>query len=144
MTADNKDFIERIKGTYAKANQVRSRVRMLERLEIRAVDDEDRSTLNLRFPPAPRSGSYPIITSELSKSYGTHNVFSNASITIERGEKVAFVGKNGEGKSTLVKSIIGEITDYNGTLQLGHNLKIGYFAQNQASLLDEDKTVFKT
>ena len=144
MIADNKDFIERFKGTYSKTNQVQSRVRMLEKLEIIEVDEEDRSALNLRFPPSPRSGSYPIITSELSKSYGTHNVFSNASITIERGEKVAFVGKNGEGKSTLVKSIIGEITDYNGTLQLGHNLKIGYFAQNQASLLDEDKTVFQT
>lgn len=144
MIADNKDFIERFKGTYSKTNQVQSRVRMLEKLELIEVDEEDRSALNLRFPPSPRSGSYPIITHELSKSYGEHNVFSNASITIERGEKVAFVGKNGEGKSTLVKSIIGEITDYTGSLQLGHNLKIGYFAQNQASLLDEDKTVFQT
>ncbi len=144
MIADNKDFIERFKGTYSKTNQVQSRVRMLEKLELIEVDEEDKSALNLRFPPSPRSGSYPVITNELSKSYGDHNVFSNASITIERGEKIAFVGKNGEGKSTLVKSIIGDITDFEGSLQLGHNLKIGYFAQNQASLLDEDKTVFQT
>lgn len=143
MIADNKDFIERFKGTYSKTNQVQSRVRMLEKLELVEVDEEDRSALNLRFPPSPRSGSYPVITNELSKSYGTHNVFSNASITIERGEKIAFVGKNGEGKSTMVKAIMGEI-DFEGTLQLGHNLKIGYFAQNQASMLDEDISVFST
>lgn len=143
MIADNKDFIERFKGTYSKTNQVQSRVRMLEKLDLVEVDEEDRSALNLRFPPSPRSGSYPVITHELSKSYGEHNVFNNTSITIERGEKIAFVGKNGEGKSTLVKAIMGEI-DFDGTLQLGHNLKIGYFAQNQASLLDENKTVFKT
>jgi ATP-binding cassette subfamily F protein 3 len=122
---------------------VQSRVRMLEKLEILEVDPEDRSALNLRFPPAPRSGSYPVVTHELSKSYGEHNVFNNASITIERGDKVAFVGKNGEGKSTMVKAIMGEI-DFTGELALGHNLKIGYFAQNEASLLDEEKTVFKT
>ena len=143
MIAETKDFIERFKGTYSKTNQVQSRVRMLEKLEILEVDPEDRSTLNLRFPPAPRSGSYPVITDGLSKSYGEHNVFKNASITIERGDKVAFVGKNGEGKSTMVKAIMNEI-DFDGKLTLGHNLKIGYFAQNEASLLDEDKTVFKT
>lgn len=143
MIADNKDFIERFKGTYSKTNQVQSRVRMLEKLELVEVDEEDRSALNLRFPPSPRSGSYPVITHGLGKSYGEHNVFNNTSITIERGEKIAFVGKNGEGKSTLVKAIMGEI-DFDGELQLGHNLKIGYFAQNQASLLDETKTVFQT
>ena len=143
MIAETKDFIERFKGTYSKTNQVQSRVRMLEKLEILEVDPEDRSALNLRFPPAPRSGSYPVITDGLSKSYGEYNVFKNASITIERGDKVAFVGKNGEGKSTMVKAIMNEI-DFDGKLTLGHNLKIGYFAQNEASLLDEDKTVFKT
>lgn len=143
MIADNKDFIERFKGTYSKTNQVQSRVRMLEKLELVEVDEEDRSALNLRFPPSPRSGSYPVITHGLGKSYGEHPVFRNASITLERGEKIAFVGKNGEGKSTLVKAIMGEI-DFDGELQLGHNLKIGYFAQNQASLLDETKTVFQT
>lgn len=143
MIAETKEFIERFKGTYSKTNQVQSRVRMLEKLEILEVDPEDRSALNLRFPPAPRSGSYPVITDGLSKSYDDHNVFNNASITIERGDKVAFVGKNGEGKSTMVKAIMNEI-DFEGKLTLGHNLKIGYFAQNEASLLDEEKTVFKT
>ncbi len=143
MIAENKEFIERFKGTYSKTNQVQSRVRMLEKLEIIEVDEVDHSSLNLRFPPSPRSGSYPVITNELTKNYGEHNVFSKASITIERGEKIAFVGKNGEGKSTMVKAIMGEI-DFEGSLQLGHNLKIGYFAQNQASLLDETNTVFKT
>ena len=143
MIAETKEFIERFKGTYSKTNQVQSRVRMLEKLEILEVDPEDRSALNLRFPPAPRSGSYPVVTRGLGKSYGDHLVFSNASITIERGDKVAFVGKNGEGKSTMVKAIMGEI-GYDGELALGHNLKIGYFAQNEASLLDEEKTVFKT
>ncbi|MFI3261985.1 MAG: ABC-F family ATP-binding cassette domain-containing protein [Rikenellaceae bacterium] len=143
MIADNKDFIERFKGTYSKTNQVQSRVRMLEKLEIIEVDEEDRSALNLKFPPAPRSGNYPVITQSLGKAYGEHRVFSNASITIERGNKVAFVGKNGEGKSTMIKAIMQEI-DFEGSLQLGHNLKIGYFAQNQASMLDGDVTVFKT
>lgn len=143
MIAETKEFIERFKGTYSKTNQVQSRVRMLEKLEILEVDPEDKSALNLRFPPAPRSGSYPVVTQELSKSYGDHNVFSGATITIERGEKVAFVGKNGEGKSTMVKAIMNEI-DFEGKLTLGHNLKIGYFAQNEASLLDEEKSVFKT
>lgn len=143
MIAETKEFIERFKGTYSKTNQVQSRVRMLEKLEILEVDPEDKSALNLRFPPAPRSGSYPVVTQELSKFYGEHNVFSGATITIERGEKVAFVGKNGEGKSTMVKAIMNEI-DFEGKLTLGHNLKIGYFAQNEASLLDEEKSVFKT
>ncbi len=143
MIAENKDFIDRFKGTYSKTNQVQSRVRMLEKLELIEVDEEDRSALNLKFPPAPRSGSYPVITQNLAKSYGDHRVFGDASITIERGDKVAFVGKNGEGKSTMVKAIMQEI-DFDGDLQLGHNLKIGYFAQNQASMLDGEKTVFKT
>ena len=143
MIAETKEFIERFKGTYSKTNQVQSRVRMLEKLELIEVDEEDRSALNLRFPPAPRSGSYPVITKELGKSYGDHLVFSNASITIERGEKIAFVGKNGEGKSTMVKAIMNQI-DFDGELQLGHNLKIGYFAQNEASLLDEELSVFST
>ena len=143
MIAETKEFIERFKGTYSKTNQVQSRVRMLEKLEIIEVDEIDRSALKLRFPPAPRSGSYPVITKELGKSYGDHLVFANASITIERGEKIAFVGKNGEGKTTMVKAIMNQI-DFNGELQLGHNLKIGYFAQNEASLLDEEQTVFST
>lgn len=143
MIADNKEFIERFKGTYSKTTQVQSRVRMLEKLDLVEVDEEDRSALNLRFPPAPRSGSYPLITHGLGKTYGEHPVFKNASITIERGEKVAFVGKNGEGKTTMIKAIMGEI-DFDGQLQLGHNLKIGYFAQNQASLLDENLSVFST
>jgi ATP-binding cassette subfamily F protein 3 len=117
---------------------------MLEKLEILEVDPEDTSALKLRFPPSPRSGSYPVVTHELSKSYGNNLVFSNASITIERGEKVAFVGKNGEGKSTLSKIIVGEITDQSGEFKLGHQVKIGYFAQNQAALLEPNKTVFET
>lgn len=143
MIADNQEFIDRFKGTYSKTNQVQSRVRMLEKLDIIEVDEEDRSALNLRFPPAPRSGSYPVITESLGKNYGEHRVFSNASVTIERGDKVAFVGKNGEGKSTMVKAIMGEI-DFEGTLQMGHNVKIGYFAQNEASGLDDTISVFKT
>ncbi len=141
MIAENKEFIDRFKGTYSKTNQVQSRVRMLEKLEILEVDEIDSSALNLKFSPSPRSGSYPVITQDLSKSYGEHEVFSEATISIERGDKVAFVGKNGEGKSTMVKAIMNEI-DFDGTMQLGHNLKIGYFAQNQASLLDGNNTVF--
>lgn len=143
MIADNREFIERFKGTYSKTNQVQSRVRMLEKLDIIEVDEEDTSALNLRFPPAPRSGSYPIITSELGKAYGDLRVFSGASVTIERGDKVALVGRNGEGKSTFIKAVMGQI-DYEGQIQMGHNVKIGYFAQNEASGLDEDITVFKT
>lgn len=144
MIAETKEFIERFKGTYSKTLQVQSRVKMLEKLEILEVDEEDTSALRLKFPPSPRSGNYPVIAQELSKHYGSHEVFNNAGFTIERGEKVAFVGKNGEGKSTLVKCIMGEITDYTGTLTLGHNVQIGYFAQNQASLLDENLTVYQT
>ncbi len=143
MIAETKEFIERFKGTYSKTNQVQSRVRMLEKLELIEVDEEDRSALNLRFPPAPRAGAYPVLTRELGKSYDGVKVFSDATITIERGDKVAFVGKNGEGKSTMVKAIMQEI-DFDGELQLGHNVKIGYFAQNQASMLDGDITVFKS
>ena len=143
MIAETREFIERFKGTYSKTNQVQSRVRMLEKLELIEVDEEDTSALNLRFPPAPRSGSYPVITTELGKAYGDHRVFSDVSITIERGDKVAFVGRNGEGKSTMVKAIMGQI-DFEGAIQMGHNVKIGYFAQNEASGLDESITVFKT
>ena len=144
MIAETKDFIERFKGTYSKTLQVQSRVKMLEKLELIEVDEEDTSALRLKFPPSPRSGSYPVIAQELSKYYGDHLVFKEAGFTIQRGEKVAFVGRNGEGKSTLVKCIMGEITDYTGKLTLGYNVQIGYFAQNQASLLDEELTVFQT
>ena len=143
MIAETKDFIERFKGTYSKTFQVQSRVKMLEKLELVEVDEEDTSALRLKFPPSPRSGSYPVITEGLGKSYDGHTVFRNASLTIERGDKVAFVGRNGEGKSTFVKCIMGEIP-FDGTLTLGHNVKIGYFAQNQASLLDGELTVFQT
>ncbi|ALI98205.1 ABC-F family ATP-binding cassette domain-containing protein [Rufibacter tibetensis] len=141
--ADITAFIERFKGTYSKTLQVQSRVKMLEKMELVEVDEVDTSALSLKFPPAPRSGNYPVIVEELTKKYGDHTVFKDASLTIERGEKVAFVGKNGEGKSTLIKAIMGEI-DYEGKLQLGHNSMIGYFAQNQASLMDEDLSVFQT
>ena len=141
--AETKEFIERFKGTYSKTLQVQSRVKMLEKLELLEVDEEDTSALRLKFPPSPRSGNYPVIIENLSKIYGDHTVFKNANVTIERGDKIAFVGKNGEGKSTLVKCIMKEI-GYDGTLTLGHNVMIGYFAQNQASLLDENLTVFQT
>ncbi len=141
--ADNQDFIDRFRGTFSKTNQVQSRVKMLEKMELLEVDEEDNSALRLKFPPSPRSGSYPVILEGMSKSYGDHNVFSDASFSIIRGERVAFVGKNGEGKSTMVKSIMGEI-DYDGKLALGHNIMIGYFAQNAASMLDEESTVFQT
>ncbi len=143
MIADTKDFIERFKGTYSKTLQVQSRVKMLEKLELIEVDEEDTSALKLRFPPSPRSGNYPVIAENVGKSYGNHTIFKNVSFTIERGDKVAFVGRNGEGKSTLVKCIMNEI-EYEGILTLGHNVQIGYFAQNQASLLDEELTVFQT
>jgi ATP-binding cassette subfamily F protein 3 len=143
MISDNQDFIDRFKGTYSKTNQVQSRVRMLEKLELIEVDEEDTSALRLKFPPSPRSGNYPVTVENLTKKYGDHVVFANATLTIERGERIAFVGKNGEGKSTLIKSIMNEI-DFEGNLTLGHNVKIGYFAQNQASLLDEEQTIFQT
>lgn len=144
MIAETKEFIERFKGTYSKTLQVQSRVKMLEKLELLEVDEEDTSALRLKFPPSPRSGSYPVIVDDLSKHYGSYEVFNHASFTIQRGEKVAFVGRNGEGKSTLVKCLMGEITDYTGKLTLGHNVQIGYFAQNAASLMDEELTVFQT
>lgn len=143
MIADNMAFIERFKGTYSKTNQVSSRERMLEKLEIIEIDEIDTSALKLRFPPAPRSGDYPVIVKEVSKSYGEQVVFKDASMTISRGEKVTFVGRNGQGKSTMIKAILGQI-DVTGTCMLGHNVKVGYFAQNQAALLDPDLTIFQT
>ncbi len=142
MIQETKDFIERFKGTYSKTLQVQSRVKMLEKLVLIEVDEEDNSRLKLRFPPSVRSGQYPVIAEGVSKSYD-RLIFGNASFTIERGEKVAFVGRNGEGKSTMVKCIMKEIP-FEGKLQLGHNIQIGYFAQNSASLLDENLTVFQT
>ncbi|WP_343635452.1 ABC-F family ATP-binding cassette domain-containing protein [Fluviicola sp.] len=141
--AETTEFIERFKGTYSKTLQVQSRVKMLEKLDIIEVDEVDNSALRLKFPPAPRSGSYPVVITDLQKKYDDHTVFSDVNVTIERGEKVAFVGRNGEGKSTLVKAIMKEI-GYEGNLELGHNVQIGYFAQNQASLLDEELTIFET
>ena len=143
MVADNMEFIERFKGTYSKTLQVQSRVKMLEKLQILEVDEEDSSALRLKFPPSPRSGNYPVTAENLGKRYDDKLIFGNANFMIERGEKIAFVGKNGEGKSTLVKCIMKEI-EHDGKLTLGHNVKIGYFAQNQASLLDENLTVFQT
>ncbi|WP_430405654.1 ABC-F family ATP-binding cassette domain-containing protein [Fluviicola sp.] len=141
--AETTEFIERFKGTYSKTLQVQSRVKMLEKLDIIEVDEVDNSALRLKFPPAPRSGSYPVVITDLSKKYDNHLVFGDVNVTIERGEKVAFVGRNGEGKSTLVKAIMNEI-GFDGNLELGHNTQIGYFAQNQASLLDEELTIFET
>jgi ATP-binding cassette subfamily F protein 3 len=141
--AEQTEFIERFKGTYSKTLQVQSRVKMLEKLEIIEVDEIDTSALRLKFPPAPRSGNYPVNVKELSKYYNDHCVFNDASMTIERGEKVAFVGRNGEGKSTMIKAIMKEIP-FEGELEIGHNVQIGYFAQNQASLLDVSLTIFET
>ncbi len=143
MIADTEEFIERFRYKATKAVQVQSRIKQLEKLERLEVDLEDTSRLNLRFPPAPRSGDFPLIIEDLRKDYGEHTVIENVTFTLRRGEKVAFVGKNGEGKTTLVRCIMGQL-DYLGTLKIGHNVKIGYFAQNQAALLDEDKTVFET
>ena len=143
MIQDTEEFIERFRYKATKAVQVQSRIKQLEKLERLEVDLEDTSRLNLRFPPAPRSGDFPLIIEDLRKDFGTHNVFHDVTFTIRRGEKVAFVGKNGEGKTTLVKCIMGQL-DYLGTLKIGHNVKIGYFAQNQAALLDENLTVFET
>ncbi|WP_262733266.1 ABC-F family ATP-binding cassette domain-containing protein [Gaetbulibacter sp. NE] len=141
--ADNQAFIERFKGTYSKTNQVASRERMLEKLEIIEVDDVDTSALKLRFPKTQRSGDYPVTVKDVSKSYDEHVVFKNANMSIARGEKVCFVGRNGEGKSTMIKAIMGQI-DVEGTCSLGHNVQVGYFAQNQAALLDENLTIFQT
>lgn len=143
MISDTEDFIERFRYKATKAVQVQSRIKQLEKLERIEVDMEDNSSLRLKFPPAPHSGVLPLDIEHLSKAYGDHVVLNNIDLQIKRGEKVAFVGKNGEGKSTLVKCIVNEI-DYSGTLKLGHGVKIGYFAQNQASLLDENLTVFET
>jgi len=140
---DTEAFIERFRYKATKAVQVQSRIKQLEKLDRIEVDEEDNSALSLKFPPAPRSGSYPVIAENVEKSYGNHLVFKDVTFTINRGDKVAFVGKNGEGKSTLVKCIMSEI-DFKGKLEIGHNVKIGYFAQNQAQLLDESKTVFET
>lgn len=143
MIQETEDFIERFRYKATKAVQVQSRIKQLNKLERLEVDIEDTSRLNLRFPPAPRSGDFPLIIQDLRKDYGTHTVIQDVNLTIRRGEKVAFVGKNGEGKTTLVRCIMGQL-DYFGTLKIGHNVKIGYFAQNQASLLDENLTVFET
>ena len=142
--ADTEAFIERFRYKATKSSQVQSRIKQLEKIDRIEVDEVDTSLLRLKFPPAPRSGSYPVICEEVAKRYGDHLIFDHVTFTINRGDKVAFVGKNGEGKSTLVKCIMGEITDFTGKLQLGHNVKIGYFAQNQAQLLDENLTVFET
>jgi ATP-binding cassette subfamily F protein 3 len=143
MIQENLDFIERFKGTYSKTLQVQSRVKMLEKLQIIEVDEEDTSALRLKFPPSPRSGNYPVIAQGVGKSYDGKTVFADANFMVERGQKIAFVGRNGEGKSTLVKCIMKEL-EHDGELALGHNVQIGYFAQNQASLLDEELTVFQT
>ena len=141
--ADTEAFIERFRYKATKSTQVQSRIKQLEKIERIEVDEIDTSMLNLKFPPAPHSGSYPVIAEEVSKRYGDHLIFEHVNFTIQRGEKVAFVGKNGEGKSTLVKCILNEIP-YEGSLKLGHGVKIGYFAQNQAQLLDDNLTVFET
>lgn len=144
MIAETTEFIERFKGTYSKTLQVQSRVKMLEKLELVEIDEIDTSALRLKFPSSVRSGQYPVVVKDLSKSYGDHVVFRDANIVIERGQKVAFVGKNGEGKSTMIKAIMKEIGIDSGSVEVGHNAQIGYFAQNQASLLDENMTVFET
>ncbi|MCQ2266093.1 MAG: ATP-binding cassette domain-containing protein [Bacteroidaceae bacterium] len=143
MIQETKDFIERFKGTYSKTFQVQSRVKMLEKLELIEVDEEDTSHLRLKFPPSPRSGQYPVIMEGVGKTFDGKRIFQGASLTVERGDKIAFVGRNGEGKSTMVKCIMGQL-EHEGSIQLGHNVQIGYFAQNQASLLDGELTVFQT
>jgi ATP-binding cassette subfamily F protein 3 len=143
MIQETEEFIERFRYKATKAVQVQSRIKQLEKLDRLEVDIEDTSRLSLRFPPAPRSGDFPVIAEDVRKDFGDHMVFQNATFTIRRGEKVAFVGKNGEGKTTLVRCIMGQL-DYMGSLKIGHNIKIGYFAQNQAALLDGELTVFQT
>jgi ATP-binding cassette subfamily F protein 3 len=144
MIADNRTFIDRFKGTFSKTDAVQSRVKMLEKLVIVQVDEVDTSALKLKFPSAVRSGQYPVILKDLEKSYGEKVIFRDANLVIERGQKVAFVGKNGEGKSTMIKAIMKEIEINSGSVEIGHNAQIGYFAQNQASLLDENATIFET
>ena len=144
MIADNQEFIDRFKGTFSKTLSVQSRVKMLEKIVPVQIDEVDTSALKLKFPPSIRSGQYPVIVKDLHKSYGDHLIFKDANIVIERGDKVAFVGKNGEGKSTMIKAIMKEIDINGGTVEIGHNAQIGYFAQNQASLLDENGTIFST
>ncbi|AIN73813.1 ATP-binding cassette, subfamily F, member 3 [Flavobacterium psychrophilum DSM 3660] len=144
MIADNRTFIDRFKGTFSKTDAVQSRVKMLEKLVIVQVDEVDTSALKLKFPPAIRSGQYPVVVKDMTKSYGDKVIFQDANIVIERGEKVAFVGKNGEGKSTMIKAIMKEIEINSGSVEIGHNSQIGYFAQNQAALLDENGTIFST
>jgi len=144
MLADTESFIERFRYKPTKSTQVQSRIKQLEKIERIEVDEVDNSILNLKFPPAPHCGSYPVIMENVSKSFDDNNIFRNVTITIERGEKVAFVGRNGEGKTTLVRCIMGELNDFGGTLKLGQGVKIGYFAQNQAQLLDGNLTVFET
>jgi len=141
--AENQAFIDRFRGTFSKTESVQSRVKMLEKIVPIEVDEVDTSALKLKFPPSPRSGQYPVVVEGLLKSYGNHVVFKDANMVIERGQKVALVGKNGEGKSTMIKAIMGEI-DFDGKLEVGHNVQIGYFAQNQASLLDGELTIFET
>ncbi len=144
MIADNQAFIDRFRGTFSKTDAVQSRVKMLEKLVLVQVDEVDTSALKLKFPPAARSGQYPVIVKDLAKSYGEKVIFKDANLVIERGQKVAFVGKNGEGKSTMIKAIMKEIEINSGSVEIGHNAQIGYFAQNQASLLDENATIFET
>jgi ATP-binding cassette subfamily F protein 3 len=144
MIAENQEFIDRFKGTFSKTLSVQSRVKMLEKIVPVEIDEIDTSALKLKFPPSIRSGQYPVIVKDLTKSYGDHLIFKDANIVIERGDKVAFVGKNGEGKSTMIKAIMKEIEINGGSVEIGHNAMIGYFAQNQASLLDENATIFST
>ncbi|HPW96989.1 MAG TPA: ABC-F family ATP-binding cassette domain-containing protein [Flavobacterium sp.] len=144
MIAENQEFIDRFKGTFSKTLSVQSRVKMLEKIVPVEIDEIDNSALKLKFPPSIRSGQYPVVVKELEKSYGDKLIFKDANIVIERGDKVAFVGKNGEGKSTMIKAIMKEIEINGGSVEVGHNAMIGYFAQNQASLLDENMTIFET
>ena len=144
MIAENQEFIDRFRGTFSKTLSVQSRVKMLEKIVPIEIDEIDTSALKLKFPPSIRSGQYPVVVKDLEKSYGDHLIFKDANIVIERGDKVAFVGKNGEGKSTMIKAIMKEIEINGGSVEIGHNAQIGYFAQNQASMLDENATIFET